>query len=153
MGRFFSWIVRIIIGLLMAAGASVILSPAFAAFQAKGAIPLLVTFVILALLILTAPTIRRSFGRGFVALALAFFALPLSSFLLTGAVTMEAAQTSGNDAGAEAATFLVGGTMTGVATLVSGFFGLILGGICLIIGLILALGGRREVIVVERKSE
>jgi hypothetical protein len=66
---------------------------------------------------------------------------------------MEAAQTSGNDAGAEAATFLVGGTMTGVATLVSGFFGLILGGICLIIGLILALGGRLEVIVVERKSE
>lgn len=42
---------------------------------------------------------------------------------------------------------LAGAAFTGVAA----FIGLIGGGILIIIGLVLALGGRREVIIVERR--
>lgn len=148
MDSIFSVIFRILIGVIMSAASVLVLSPAFAAFKTDGVVPMLIFFTAFFLVITLSPTVRRAFGRGFIALALAFFALPLSSFLLTGAATVEAARSTN----VEGATFLVGGAMTGMATLVGGFVGLVIGGICLIIGVLFALGGRREVIIVQDKT-
>jgi len=48
-----------------------------------------------------------------------------------------------------AAGAALGGTMVAV---ISGFFGFFFGTISLIIGLVLSLGGRREVVIVDGKS-
>lgn len=47
---------------------------------------------------------------------------------------------------AAAGSVIAGGLMTSIA----GLFGFVLGSIGLLLGLILSLGGRREVIIVER---
>lgn len=97
-----------------------------------------------------AASVRRSFGWGFLALGLCTFALPLSTMLLAGRVASQ--MTTSASTGDQAATLigagLGGGLMTGFAAIV-GFF---LGAIFLIVALVLLLGGRREVILVDRAS-
>ena len=142
---------RIVIGVLFGAGSAIALVPAFAAFatdQDSIAPMVMMALVLLCVaLCFFAPTIRRSFGRGFLMLGASVFALPVSTLLLSGRVASEAvnAAEEGSEAFAAAGAGLAGLAVTGVAT----FVGVIIGAILLLVGLILSLGGRREVIVVE----
>jgi len=79
---------------------------------------------------------------------LCVLALPLSMLMLSSRVTadMVAQTTAENQASAAIGAGLAGTLVTGA----SAFVGIILGGILIIIGLVLSLGGRREVIVVNR---
>ncbi|MDE0347595.1 MAG: hypothetical protein OXI66_17720 [Boseongicola sp.] len=142
---------RIIIGVLFGAGSAIALVPAFAAFatdQDSIAPMVMMALVLLCVaLCFFAPTIRRSFGRGFLVFGASVFALPVSTLLLSGRVASEAvnATEEGSEAFAVAGAGLAGLAVTGVAT----FVGVIIGAILLLVGLILSLGGRREVIVVQ----
>lgn len=142
---------RILIGVLFGIGAAIALSPAFAAFTTDQDT---ITPIVMILLVLIcgaicffAPTIRRAFGRGFLLLGASVFALPISAFLLSGRAASEVVRTAeeGAEAFAAVGAGLAGVAVTGVAT----FFGLIVGAVLLLIGLVLSLGGRREVIIVQ----
>lgn len=108
---------------------------------------MLVVLLISAALGFFAPTIRRAFGRGFLLAGVCLVALPISTMILSGKVAHDAisAARPEEQAGAAVGAGLAGVAMTGV----SAFVGIILGAIFVITGLILALGGRREVIVVQ----
>jgi hypothetical protein len=127
------------------------LLPAFAAFTAEegttSTIAMLVLVLLSVVLSLFAPTIRRALGRGFLILGASVFVLPISTFLLSGRVASEVVSTAdaGDEAIAAVGAGLAGVAATGLAT----FFGLILGAILFLIGIVLVLGGRREVIVVQ----
>lgn len=144
---------RILIGVLFGAGAAVALTPAFAAFS--GEEDTITPIVMMSLVLLCgvfcffAPTIRRAFGRGFLTLGASVFMLPISAFLLSGRAASEVvgAAEAGTEGYAAVGAGLAGVAMTGAAT----FFGVIVGSILLLVGLILSLGGRREVIVVETR--
>ena len=111
------------------------------------AIATLLIVVLTALLVAMAPTARRAFGRGFLVLGAAVFVLPLSALMLSGAAFN--ATITEDSSGAEAlGAGIAGGLITGAAS----FFGFILGSVLLIAGLILALGGRREVVVHQPSS-
>ena len=99
--------------------------------------------------VLFCATIRRALGRGFLMLGSSVFALPISVFLLSGRAASEVIGTAeeGSEVFAAVGAGLAGVAVTGVAT----FFGIIIGSIFLIIGLILSLGGQREVVVIEDK--
>jgi hypothetical protein len=77
-------------------------------------------------------------------------ALPLTITVLSSQAY--SATVAGAEPGAEVATSVGAGIGAGLAVGVAGFFGLFLGAIFIILGLVLVLGGRREVIVVERAS-
>ncbi len=147
--------INIIIGIVFGIVGAVALSPAFAAFNSDtsniSTYVFAFVFVLIIALCAFAPTIRRGFGRGFLTVGSCFILLPISTLLLSGMVTNDMINDTaavGGDVGSAA----VGGTIaTGLLTGASAFFGIILGGLFLIIGLILALGGRREVIVVENR--
>lgn len=150
-----SAIFRTILGAVFGVICALVLSPALAAFQTKdSSAPAIVTFIIVAgvaALGFFAPTIRRAFGRGFLLLGISFFALPVSSLLLAGRAASEVVTASGQgdqvaDAGAVIGAGLGAALITGAGT----FFGVIFGFIFTILGLVLALGGRREVIVVPK---
>lgn len=146
-GAFF----RLLVGVIFGAASAFALSPAFAAFSSSSdsasPIAMLVLILLCGLLGLLAPTIRRAFGRGFLLLGAATFALPISTLLLSGRAASEVVGSAGagNEAAAAAGAGIAAVAITGAAT----FIGVILGSIFLIIGLVLALGGRREVIVVK----
>lgn len=101
-----------------------------------------------------APTLRRAFGRGFLLVGVAVFALPVTSFLMAGRAVQDTVVQSGaasgslEQAGVAVGAGLAGAMITGIGTL----FGLVMGSILLITGLVLSLGGRREVIVIERRE-
>jgi hypothetical protein len=145
---------RILVGIFFGLSSAVALTPAFAAFtSAKDTVtPMVMMSLVLlcGVLCFFAPSIRRAFGRGFLALGASVFVLPISAFLLSGRAASEVVGTA--EAGAEVfaavGAGLAGIAVTGVAT----FFGLIVGTILLLIGLVLSLGGRREVIIVERRQ-
>jgi hypothetical protein len=145
---------RILIGVLFGAAAAVALTPAFAAFSSKGDIvtPIVMMSLVLmcGLFCFFAPSIRRAFGRGFLVLGASVFALPISALLLSGRAGSEVvrAAEAGTEGFAAVGAGLAGVAVTGVAT----FIGLIVGTILLLIGLVLSLGGRREVIIVESRS-
>lgn len=142
-------IFQIIIGVVFAIAAGLALSPLFAAFHdGKGTAGFYVVFFVVTLLAAFAPTVRRAFGRGFLLLGAAIFALPVSTFILSGVVSHEMVTGAADaDKGyAAAGSMIAGGLMTSIA----GLFGFVLGSISLIVGLILSLGGRREVVIVER---
>ncbi|MBP9182930.1 MAG: hypothetical protein KBF78_07350 [Fuscovulum sp.] len=126
------------------------LSPLAAALMkgSKSAAPvvLLLTLGVVGLLVFLAPTGRRAWGRGSLIAGAAFLALPLSMLVLSGqAATEVTAQAGGSGAAAVGAT-LGAGLMVGASAMI----GFIVGTILLIFGLVLVLGGRREVIVVQR---
>ena len=148
--RFVSAVVRLLVGAVFGVIAMTALVPAFAAFQGpsgEGAPVSIVVVAAGALLGLFAPSILRAFGRGFLLAGLAVLALPLSTLLLSGRVTSEMLERQ-NDAATAVGSGLAAIVTTGFAAFV-GFF---LGGILIVVGLVLALGGRREVIVVERSQ-
>jgi len=146
---------RVVIGVVFGAAAAMALSPALAAFSTgEQDATAYVAFGVVAVGLLLgffAPSIRRAFGRGFLLLGASVFALPISTFLLSGRVASEVIEgaAQNDEAFAAVGAGIAGVAMTGVAT----FFGLIVGSILLIIGLILSLGGRREVIVVNPAVE
>jgi len=145
---------RILVGVLFGVGSAIALTPAFAAFTTDQ--DTITPIIMMALVLLCgalcffAPTIRRAFGRGFLMLGAAVFALPISAFLLSGRAASEVVTTAeeGTEAFAAVGAGLAGVAVTGLAT----FVGVIIGTILLLIGLVLSLGGRREVIIVERGS-
>lgn len=145
---------RILVGILFGIGSAIALTPAFAAFTTEQdtITPIvMMSFVLLCgVLCFFAPTIRRAFGRGFLVLGASVFALPISAFLLSGLAASEVVSTAeeGSEAFAAVGAGLAGIAVTGVAT----FIGVIIGTILLLIGLILSLGGRREVIIIEGNS-
>lgn len=77
------------------------------------------------------------------------FALPISAFLLSGRAASEVVKTAeeGSEAFAAVGAGLAGVAVTGVAT----FMGVIIGALLLLLGLVLSLGGRREVVVVSER--
>lgn len=145
-------IFRSIVGLIFGLLAMLALMPALAAFtqddtaSATGGIAWLVVLAGGALGFF-ARTIRKAFGRGFLFAGLAVLALPLSTMLLSGRVTRD--MVSGAEAGAEGATAVGSGIAAVMMTGASAVIGLFLGGILIIIGLVLVLGGRREVVIVR----
>lgn len=141
-------IFKIIVGVFFGIAAGIALSPLFAAItHSKGTAGFFLMMFVTTLLAGLAPTVRRAFGRGFLLLGASIFALPLSTFILSGVVSHEMISGAAEaDKGyAAAGSMIAGGLMTGIA----GLLGFVLGSICLIFGLILSLGGRREVVIVE----
>lgn len=110
---------------------------------------LAVIFGIVALFVFTAPTGRRAWGRGSLLTGALFLALPITTMLLSGQAFNEVVATSapGNEDAARIGAGIGAGMMVGVA----GFFGFFLGAIFLVAGLVLTLGGRGEVVIVESK--
>jgi hypothetical protein len=142
-------IFRTLIGVMFGVGSYLALVPAFAAFMERHSDVVLCSVILIsAVLGLFAPTIRRAFGRGFLLVGASVFALPLSTMLLSGRVMQDVVDKagSGNEGMAAVGAGIAGTLATGAAAFV-GFF---LGAILIVIGLVLALGGRREVIIVQR---
>ncbi|GAB5428047.1 MAG: hypothetical protein Devi2KO_15060 [Devosia indica] len=143
--------VRFIIGAVFGVLAAMAFTPAIAAFvdmPGGNAWMLLVVILISALLGVFAPTIRRAFGRGFLLVGVACLALPISTMLLSGRVMNDMLAESTNQGATMVGAGIAGTLMTGAA----GFIGFFLGSILIIIGLVLALGGRREVILVKQSA-
>lgn len=149
--KFVSALTRIVVGVIFGIVAAMALSPAAAAFntnsESSASMIMLAAVGLSVILAFFAPTIRRAFGRGFLLAGTAFIALPISMMLLSGRVANEmiSAADSGEQGTTAMGAGIAGFAMTGVAT----FVGLIVGAIFVIIGLVLALGGRREVIIVD----
>jgi hypothetical protein len=144
-------IFRIIIGLIFGIGSGLALSPAAAAFvgepgDARSASIIWAVILGSALLGFFAPTIRRAFGRGFLLLGVCVFALPLSVMLLSGRVAHDMVTASEHDAMTAVGAGIAGTLMTGA----SAFIGFFLGAIFIVAGLVLALGGRREVFLARQ---
>jgi hypothetical protein len=137
---------KILVGVVFGAASVVALAPLLAAVVGEKPVGAVVVLFAVILLAASAPNIRRAFGRGFLCLGAAVFALPLSTMILSGVVASEAISmaTDSEKAMTGFGGAVAGGLMTGVA----GFIGFFFGSILLLIGLILSLGGRREVIVV-----
>ena len=147
---------RTIIGLIFGILAGMAIVPAVAAFAdaETGAGPTWPVWLVVAagcVLGLFAPTIRRAFGRGFLVLGTAVLALPLSMMLLSSRTANDMMAASEGASSAEQMGTAIGSGLASIAvTGVSAIVGFFLGAIFIIIGLVLALGGRREVIVVDR---
>lgn len=105
--------------------------------------------VLVALVVLFAPTVRRAFGRGFILSGCGFLSAPLTSSLLAGRVFNEVMAESTSTGSSQAAEVIGAGIGAGLATGIMSIIGLVVGIIFVIIGLVLALGGRREIIVVK----
>jgi hypothetical protein len=110
----------------------------------------LILIGVVALATLLAPTGRRAWGRGSLIAGAVWLALPLSMLVLSSQAYTEVVATAAP--GTEGATSIGAGLGAGLAVGVAGFLGFFLGAIFLIIGLVLVLGGRREVVIVDRRS-
>ena len=140
---------KVIAAILMASIAFLAVSPLAAAFVTGGNSNIVFGVVFLAVLAacLLAPTGRRAWGRGALLCGFLFLALPISVLVLSGTVSNELIKSSSDTSGAEAAGAIIGsGLMVGA----SAFFGFIIGGIFVITGLVLVLGGTRDVRIVEK---
>lgn len=143
------YVFQLVLGLVFGFLCFIALAPALAAFTPGPESPPVAGLVVIglvALFITLAPALRRAFGRGFLLTGVAVFALPLSTMLLSGRAFSDMSDASGGMNGAEAAGAAMGGVL---ATGLAGFVGFFFGAILLIIGLVLALGGRRDVRVVQ----
>jgi len=154
--RIFRIIFQFIFSLAFAVACWLALAPFFAAvLQNSNSIfenlsYLAAAFVIL--LVTLAPTFRRSLGRGFLLLSVCLFLLPVSTTFLSVEVGAEMVENLDQNDGLEYGATVVGAAIGGTAVaLVSGFFGFFLGTVTFILGLVLSLGGRREVVVVEQR--
>lgn len=146
-----SLIFRIIVGGAFGLAAGAALSPFFASFQdGSGGVGVFIMIGLGALLGGSAPTIRRCFGRSFLLIGACVFLLPISAMILSGVAFSEVM--AGADESSRGATAVGAGVAGGIMTGIAGFVGFVLGSVLLIIGLVLSLGGRREVIVVSRDS-
>lgn len=144
---------RSIVGLVFGLFSGMALVPASAAFMendgTRGTWLVWAAIAVGILLGAFAPTIRRAFGRGFLLLGASVFVLPISTLLLSSRVTHDLVANAAN--GADKAAVALGSGFAGaMLTGASAFIGFFVGAIFLLIGLVLVLGGRREVIVVQR---
>lgn len=144
---------RILLGIAFATASVLALLPALAAINldaSKQTITLLEIgiFGLVMLFAAYAPTVRRSFGRGFLALGASVFALPLSALLLSGRVAVDVVGSA--EAGTEGLAAIGAGAAGLAVTGIASFVGFFAGAILLLIGLVLSLGGQREVVVVEK---
>lgn len=140
---------KIIAGIFFALIASLAASPLAAAFVSSGNSNLVlgVVFFAVAAACLLAPTGRRAWGRGSLLCGVLFVTLPISTLILSGQVTKEVIEASSDASGTEAAGAAIGsGLMVGA----SAFFGFILGAIFIVLGLVLSLGGTRDVRIVDK---
>lgn len=144
-------IVRIVVGALFGFLCSVVLSPAFAGFGMKGGASASVLLVLItggAAAGYYAPSMRRAFGRSFLALGICLLLLPVSTFILAGSAFNETVNKSAETD--QAAAVIGAGAAVAAVTGAATFFGIILGMICVIIGVVLALGGRREIVIIQK---
>lgn len=148
------FVLKFIVGLVFGTATALVLSPAFASFtpvepEDQGlSYFVLIVILAIALLCALAPNARRCFGRGFLAMGAAFVLLPISALMLSGTVGSQIIAEAGEEAAA--ATAIGAGAGAALVTAAASFFGFILGGLSLIIGLILSLGGQREVVIINR---
>lgn len=105
------------------------------------------TWVIILILSIMAATGKKAWGRVFLVTAMFCFALPLSSFLFTGAGISEAASSSAEHSGAAMAGAAIGG---GLVTMVSGFIGFFMGVVFLILGL--SLNKDKQVVIIRERD-
>lgn len=146
-------IFQIIIGVIFAAASVAVLLPGLAALNGSSMQrPItLIAFGLVMIATAAAPNIRRAFGRSFLFLGASVFLLPLSTMLLSGVAANEVVNAAAAAGDADQGMALAGSVVAGgLATAFAGFVGFILGSVLLIAGLILSLGGRREVVVVQR---
>lgn len=155
--RFVYAALRTIVGLCFGMIAMIALLPAFGAFVQPNSGPLFVASMWAVALLggalsFMAPTMRRAFGRGFLMAGTCFLALPLSAILLSYRAYTDPVVLPGitpdefpSDTGYAAAEAIGAGlaamAMTGVAAII----GLSLGAILIVAGLVLCLGGQRNV--------
>ncbi|MGI9370558.1 MAG: hypothetical protein ACR2O2_17145 [Ruegeria sp.] len=149
--KIIGYMFKIVIGLGLGLLTSLVMIPAFATFHSEGestsSYAMIIVTLAVAALCVFAPTIRRAIGRGFLSLGVAFFILPISAMLLTGRVATETMEET-NDAATAVGAAIGGGLMTGMSTVV-GFF---MGTVFVVLSLVMLLGGRKEVVVVEKKT-
>lgn len=149
---------KLIAALLFSLLCTLALSPLAAGVTSEanaqtGALILGGTFIVALVVILFAPTVRRSWGRGFLLSGACFFFLPLSSIVLGGRAFGEVMAQDSVRAGSsaeQAASAIGAGIGAGLFAGMASILGLVVGTILLLFGLVLSLGGRREVIVVQR---
>ena len=104
----------------------------------------------IAIIVFVAPTIRRCLGRGFIMVAVSLFLLQVTTTFVTIEVSsQQIAEANETDEIEVAATYVGTGIVATGATLVTGFFGFFFGSVCLILGVVLLLGARREVVSVD----
>jgi hypothetical protein len=142
------YIFQIILGLIFGLLSFASLSPLLASLPSNaGPIAGIICVGLVALAVAMSPNLRRAFGRSFLILGACVFLLPLSTMALSGTVVHQTVSAAGAaDKGVTAAGGVIAsGLMTGIA----GIVGFVLGSVLLVIGLILSLGGRREVVVVN----
>lgn len=140
---------RIIVGGIFGLASGAALIPLLASFaDGSGVIGLVFMLGVGAVLGGFAPSTRRAFGRGFLLLGACVFLLPISTLILSGTAFNEVV--AGADENTQGAAALGAGLAGGLVTGFAGFVGFFIGSVLLIIGLVLSLGGRREVIAVER---
>ena len=109
---------------------------------------------LVALIVLVAPTGRRAWGRGFLLNGAIFMAMPLLVLPLLGNAFSETVGSIDVNASQadQAAASIGAGAGVALAFGAFSFFGIILGVIFLVLGAVLALGGRREVIVIQKEK-
>lgn len=146
--KFLRYALQLLIGIIFGTVTTAALIPFFASLSDEsGATLALICAAFVCVVIGISPTYRRAFGRGFLFSGVALFALPLSAFILSGVAVNETVSAA---ADADKGYAVIGGVMAGtLVTSIAAFFGLISGAIFLVAGLVLSLGGRREVIVVQ----
>lgn len=112
---------------------------------------LVAILIVVALIVLTAPTGRRAWGRGSLLAGVTFIALPLTmGALSTVSANAVISAASADSQGAAAVGATIGaGLMVGASAVIGSIFGTIF----IILGIVLVLGGRREVIVVNARIE
>lgn len=147
-------LIRVAVGIAFGFLSGIAVSPGIAAFTAEGdnLTPLIAVSslaILGSILAVYAPTFRRAFGRLFLLVGSAVFMLPISALILSGRVASDMVGTA--EQGTEALTAIGAGAAGVAVTGLASFVGFFLGAILLLIGLVLSLGGRREVLVIERE--
>ena len=100
--------------------------------------------------VVLAPTARRAWGRGFLLDGVILLAMPLLVIPLLGRAYSETtSEAISQNASQQAAQEIGAGIGVAMAFGAFSFVGLVLGIIFVMLGLVLALGGRREVVIVR----
>ena len=151
--KIFHGVVRAVFSGLLGIACALVLLPALAAFHFDGSDTAAsmgyAVVAIVTILGVFAPTLRRALGRGFLLLGFSFFALPISTLLLSGRVAHDMTSASADPAAAAIGAGLAGAMLTGLGGIFGGVFGVIF----MVLGLVLVLGGRREVVVVNMPKD
>ena len=144
--KIFKGFIRAIVGIVFGALAALALAPALAAFHSgspdsQSAVVAWVVILAVAALVFLAPSIRRAFGRGFLTLGAAVFALPVSARLLSARAASDMMAANSGSTAAEQAGTAIGAGLAGLAfTGISAFIGFFLGTIFIVVGLVLGSG-------------